>query len=350
MRTILFFLSINLILLLLSCSEEKLITEISPNKHILIATHDGTTAKLTRLTFPDGNIVGNDVFYQANGKTISNNKITQLSPYLQNIWVIIPDDFKLLVLDRSSFKLLAEFNFDEEKILPRKIVFANATEAYLIFENAKYVYLIDTYYYKIARKIELEDKPSDILAVGNQVYITLPLQNKLAILDTRTHKIENTIQIDNVPYLVQKNADGTKILVLCAGIGKVPGDFREAISLPSITTLDFNTNIVLSKYEIKPPKVDLLKEYPKQFVVTNNDWGFFATDNYLIRLDAKDPKFTLLIEQTNYVELLHNNIYNEFYLLVNLPNQSIIHQVDPILAKKKDKLTFNQLITYFTLL
>lgn len=350
MKILFYLLLLSFFLLFFSCSDEKLITEISPNKHILIATHDGTNAKLTRLTFPDGEIIGNDVFFQANGKTISNNKITQLATYLQNIWVIIPDDFKLLALDRTTFKLLADFGFQDEKQSPRKIVFANATEAYLIFENTNYVYLIDTYYYKIARKIELEGNPSDILAVGNQVYITLPMQNKLAILDTRTHKIENTLQINNVPYLVQKNADGTKILVLCAGIGKIPGDFREAISLPTITTIDFKTNNVLSNFEIKPPKVDLLKEYPKQFIITNNDWGFFATEKYLVRLDVKDPKNTLLIEQASYKELLHNNIYNEFYLLLNLPTQSIIHQVDPILAKKITKLTLNQLITYFTLL
>ena len=340
----------SLLVILFSCSDEKLITEISPNKHILVAIHKGNTSKLTRLTFPDGQIIDDDVFLKANNKPISSHKIAYLATYLQNIYVIIPDDYKIMVLDRTTFKLIAEYNFEAEKLFPRKIVFANATEGYLIFDNTNFVYLIDTYYNKIARKIELEGNPSDILAVGNQVYITLPLQNKLAILDTRTHKVELSLQIDNVPYLVQKNADGKKILVLCAGIGKVPGDFREAISYPSVTTLDFNSNAILSNYEIKPPKIDLLKEYPKQFIITNNDWGFFATGNYLIRLDVKDPKFSILIDQVGYANLTHNNIYNEFYLLLNSQNQSIIHQVDPILAKKKSKLTLNELITYFTLL
>lgn len=343
-------LTISLFLLLISCSDEKLITELSPNKHILVASFDGTTAKLSRITFPNGEVIKNDAYLEANGKSISNNKITQLATYLQNIYVVIPDDYKVLILDRTTFKLLAEFSFKEENKMPRKVVFANATEAYLIFDDYEYVYLIDTYYNKIARKIGLDGKPSDILAVGNQVYITLPLKNQVSILDTRTHKIENNIQVENVPYLVQKNADGSKILVLNAGIGKVPGDFREAISYPSVSMIDFNTNAVISTHELKPPKIDLLKEYPKMFIITNNDWGFFATEKYLVRVDAKQPQFSILIEEIGYSELLHNNIYNEFYLLLNLPNQSIIHQVDPILAKKREKLSLNQLITYFTLM
>lgn len=183
------------LVILFSCSDEKLITEISPNKHILVAIHKGNTSKLTRLTFPDGQIIDDDVFLKANNKPITSNKITYLATYLQNIYVIIPDDYKIMVLDRTTFKLIAEYNFEAEKLLPRKIVFANATEGYLIFDNTNFVYLIDTYYNKIARKIELEGNPSDILAVGNQVYITLPLQNILAILDTRTHKVELSLQI-----------------------------------------------------------------------------------------------------------------------------------------------------------
>lgn len=337
-------------LFLASCSDEKLITEISPGKHILVATYDGTTAKLSRIIFPKGDVIKSDVFFEANGKPISNKKISQVVTYLQNVYVLIPDDYKVIILDRTTFKLISEFDFKEENKMPRKVVFANATEAYLIFDDYEYVYLIDTYYNKIARKIELDDKPSDILAVGNQVYITLPLKNQLAILDTRIHKISQNIQINNVPYLVQKNSDGSKILVMCAGIGKVPGDFRDAISNPSVVAVDFKTNAILSTNEIKPPKVDLLKQYPKMFIITNNDWGFFATEKYLIRIDAKQPQYSILIEEVGYSSLLHNNIYNEFYLLFNSTNQSVIHQVDPILAKKKEKLTINQLVTFFTLL
>lgn len=341
---------ITILILSISCSEEKIIKELSPNKHILVATFEGNVSKLSRLTFPSGEVINYDVFKDANGKQISNNKITQLATYLQNIYVVIPEDYKVLVLDRTTFKLIVEYNFQTENKMPRKVVFANATEAYLIFDDYEYVYLIDTYYNKIARKITLDGNPSDILAVGNQVYVTIPLKNQLSVIDTRTHKIENNIQIDNVPYLVQKNADGSKIIALCAGIGKVPGDFREAISYPSVVVLDFNTNTILSTNEIKPPKIDLMNEYPKYFIITNNDWGFFATEKYLIRIDAKQPQYSILIEEAGYSELLHNNIYNEFYLLINLSNVSTIHQVDPILAKKIGKLSLNQYVTYFTLM
>ncbi len=341
---------LSLFLIVISCSDEKLITEISPEKQILVASFDGNVAKLSRLSFPNGEVIKNDAYLEANGKQISNNKITQVATYLQNIYVVIPEDYKVLILDRTTFKLVAEFSFIDENKMPRKVVFANATEAYLIFDDYEYVFLIDTYYNKIARKIPLDGTPSDILAVGNQIYFTIPLKNQLSILDTRTHKIENIVQIDNVPYLVQKNADGSKILVLCAGIGKVPGDFREAISSPSVSVLDFNSNSILSTHDIKPPKVDLLKEYPTMFIITNNDWGFFATGKYLIRIDAKQPQYSIMIEEVGYSELLHNNIYNEFYLLLNLTNQSLIHQVDPIFAKKKVKLSLNQYITYFTLM
>lgn len=338
------------LLFISSCSDEKLITEIIPDKNILIATFDGSNAKLVRITFPNGDVINNDVFFAANGKNLANTQVTQISNYLQYIYLIVPNEYKLLILDRTTFKLLVEYSFSEEQLKPRKIVFANATEAYLIFENSDTMYLIDTYYNKVARKIKLEGIPSDILAVGNQVYVTLPLQNKLVNFDTRTHNIEQTLTIENVPYLVQKNANGSQILVLCAGTGKITGDFRETISNPSVAIIDYLTNSIISTNQIKPPKADLLKEYPISFVITNNDWGFFITNNYLIRIDAKQPQNSLLIEQAKYSNIFHNNIYNEFFLLTSTDSQSNIHLADPILGKKKQKLTFNSLITSFSLL
>ena len=343
----LFFVTLLSSLLIFSCSDEKLITEIGSGKNITAATYDGN-AHLAKLTFPAGTVLSNDKYFEANGNYISSNKISKIKQYLQYLYLIIPDDYKVVVVDKTTYKLVAEYTFTDKSEKPKDITFANATEGYLIMDGANKVYLIDTYYHKIAKEIELKNYPSSVFVLGNRVYLTIPLENSIEVYDTPTHSfIKSITNVGEMPYLINKNSDGSKLIVISAGMGKVPGDLRESISLPQVSFVNSSDYSVLSINDVNPPKADLMKQLPSEFIITNNDWGFFVSQDYLIRVDLEEPQYSIQISNNRYNSLTYNQIYNEIYYLQNNEIISIIHYADPVLAKTKEKLSYQGMITSF---
>ncbi|GEM_PF-1190356 len=334
-------------ILLFSCSDEKLITEIGSGKNITAATYDGN-AHLAKISFPDGAVLSADKYFEVNGKYISSNKITKIKQYLQYLYLIIPDDYKVVVVDKTTFKLVAEYTFKDKVEKPKDVAFANATEGYLIMDGANKVYLIDTYYHKIAKEIELKNYPSSVFVLGNRVYLTIPLENLIEVYDTPTHSFIKTItNVGEMPYLINKNANGSKLIVISAGMGKVPGDFRESISLPQVAFVNSSDYSVLSINDVNPPKADLKSQLPSEFIVTNNDWGFFISQDYLIRVDLEEPQYSIQISNNSYNTLTYNQIYNEIYYLQNDDMISSVHYADPVLARTKEKLNYQGVITSF---
>jgi hypothetical protein len=330
-----------------SCSNEKLITEIGSGKNITAATYDGN-AHLAKFSFPDGAVLSTDKYFEVNGNYISNNKISKIKPYLQYLFVIIPDDYKVIVINKTTFKFVAEYVFSDKSEKPKDIAFANATEAYLIMEETNKIYLIDTYYHKIAKQIDLKNYPSSVYVLGNKVFFTIPLDNTVEVFDTPSHSFIKTINnVGEMPYLIYKNADGSKLIVISAGMGKVPGDFRDAISLPQVSLINSNDYTVISTNDINPPKAELMNQLPFDFIVTNKDWGFFISQDYLIRVDLEQPIYSIQIANKPFKSLYYNQIYNELYYLESGELISSVYYADPVLAKTKEKLNYQGIITSF---
>lgn len=337
-----------LIFLLFSCSDEKVINDSGSDKDILAASYDNSS-HLMKIKFPSGNITSSDIFFDKNGKPLTNSKISNIRLFLKYIFVFIPEENKISILDKNTFTIVSEIDFTENGLQPIDITFANATEGYVIFKDAPKVALIDIYYFKIAKIIDMEGNPSSISSVGNQIYITIPLNDIVSVIDSREHSVVQNIQVGNVPYLIYPTIDGSKFVIISAGVGKIPGDVRDAVTSPSVTLIDIQSRNIVSTNSIETPKLDMKTQLPLSFIITNNDWAFIITKDNLIKLDIREPSYSTRVEQYSYSQIYHNNVYNELYVLDSQNNSSKLYQLDPVTGKKKENITLNYYLLKMTL-
>lgn len=347
-KIILGLFSIIFVSLLLSCSEEKVINDSGSDKDILAISYDNNS-HFTRVKFPSGTVASDDLFYEKNSSYLTSSKVENVRLFLKYVFVCIPDENKIVVIDKNTFTTASEISFASEGLSPVDIAFANATEGYVIFKDSPKVALLDIYYFKVAKYIELKGNPSAISAVGNQIYVTLPLIDLVSVIDSRFHEVVEDIVVDNVPYLIYPTIDGKIFVVLSAGIGKVPGDPRDAFSAPSVSLIEIENRKILKTNIINTPGIELLSELPSSFIITNNDWAFILTGKYLIRLDTRDPNYSNRVEQFNYKQIYHNNVYNELFVLENSETNSKIYKLNPVTGKKLENISLNKNILKITL-
>ena len=335
------FLIISAAIFFNSCSDEKVINNAGTEQKLLAISFDNNS-HIAKFTFPSGDIISNDIFHENNDFYLSTSKVTKFKVFLNKIFTLIPDENKIVIIDKNTYQIAKTIDFATESLQPIDIAFANATEAYIIFKDSPKVALLDIYYFEVARYIELVGNPSSISIVGNQIYIPVPLNDIVSVIDSRYHEVVDEIAVDNAPYLIQPNIDGDRFVVLSAGIGKLPNDPREALSAPSITLIDIQTRNIVSTNPIIPSSMDIAYELPLDFVVSNNDWAFLITTNFLIRIDSRDPTYSNKVEEHSYTTLYHNNVINEIYAIDHQDNSSTIYQLNPVTGKKLDKTTLQK--------
>ncbi|OGU60479.1 MAG: hypothetical protein A2X64_08430 [Ignavibacteria bacterium GWF2_33_9] len=335
------FLFITSAILFSSCSDEKVINDSGTEKKLLAVSFDNNS-HFTKLNFPSGNIISNDIFHEKNDSYLTTAKIEKFKIFLNNIYALIPDENKIVIIDKNSYQITKTMDFTSEDLVPVDIAFANATEAYIIFKESPKVALLDIYYFQIAKYIELSGEPSAISIVGNQIYLPVPLDDFVCVIDSRYHEVVDELPVDNAPYLIQPNIDGDRFVVISAGTGKLPNDPRESLSAPSVSIIDIQTREIVGSNPLIPSSMDIAYEIPLDFVISNNDWAFLITTNFLIRIDSRDPTYSNKVEEHSYTTLYHNNVINEIYAIDHLDNSSTIYQLSPITGKKTDKTSLQK--------
>ncbi|HOV92123.1 MAG TPA: hypothetical protein PLC04_03470 [Candidatus Kapabacteria bacterium] len=336
-----------LAVMLAACSSEKLIDESSSNQKLIVASFDGANSHILSTDLKSTLTESNDLFSQANSNYIANSPITRLQAYLNYIFAFVPDENKIIVFNKNTFKYVAQINFSSQGLRPLKLAFANATDAYLICENYNKLILVDIYYFKAAREIDLPASATDILSLGNQVFIALPFANQIAIVDSRTHTIASSIAVDNRPYIFALTSEVTNLIVLSAGAGKLNLDHMGTLSAPSVTNINLSSNSVTGSNPLTIPYYDITNKYPLQFAITNNDWAFIALDSMLIKMDARDITFAINLYNAQIFSFTQNYIANDLFALEKTDNGTMIEKLDPISGSLINNLQTQLNITSF---
>jgi hypothetical protein len=319
-----------LAVMLISCSNEKLIDESDSNQKLLVASFDGTNSHIMKSDLKSTLSESNDLYTQANGSFISHSPITRMQSYLNYVFAFAPDENKIFIFNKNTTKVVAQIDFSDEGLRPMKLAFANATDAYLICENYNKLILLDILYFKKAREIDLPSFANDILALGNKIYITIPLENQVAIVDSRTHTITSQITVDNRPYIFALTSSSNNLIVLSAGAGKLPQDPMENLSAPSVANIDLASSSIVGTNPLVVPLYDIINKYPKEFVITNNDWGFFSLDSMLVKIDARDITFSISLYNAILSNFSQNYLANEIFVLEKTDFGSFIEKLNPI--------------------
>jgi len=336
-----------LAVMLAACSSEKLIDESISNQKLIIASFDGTNSHILSTDLNSSLTESNDLYSQANANYITHFPITRLQVYLNYIFAFVPDENKIIIFNKNSFKYVAQIDFSSQKLRPLKLAFANATDAYLICENYNKLILVDIYYFKAAREIDLPASATDILALGNQVFIALPFANQIAVVDCRSHAIASSIAVDNRPYIFALTSEATNLIVLSAGAGKLNLDPLGTITGPSVTNVDLSSNSVNGTSPLTIPSFDITYKCPLQFAITNNDWGFIALDSMLLKMDARDITFAINLYNAQILSFSQNYLANYLFALERTDNGIIIEKLDPITGSLINSLQTQLNITSF---
>lgn len=296
----------------ISCSqEERIIDQSNPNWKTLVSTSDlNNSIKL--IEQPTGKILRENVFFEANGEELT-GKVKKMTEYQKKIYLFLPDENVVEVIDKDSFKRVATLDFKAEKRSPSAICFANATTAYITFGNDSTVDVLDITNFKIARTIKVGKEPVSIINAGNQIFVANKSDNTLSVIDSRTNEVTHTISVPLVPLFLDVSPDGARVILISAGIGKY--DAAETKSPAFITIVDVATKQILKSKELGRTGINAIEQIPNALASTVGNSGFVATQEYLIRINTLNGDEITNMGKANHVTLAYNYKRDELILI-----------------------------------
>ncbi len=287
---------------LISCKQDNpLIDNSSKTWNMLVAVGDKQNI-ISYIEQPSGSIIKTNII----SDSLINSEIGQVVAYGSNIYILIPKEYKILVIDRRTYESVATYDFSQDKSEPTAIAFANATDAYVAHKNTNKVSLIDTKFYKIAKTIEVGNSPTGIAYSKNTIVVSNSLSNTISLIDTRSYSKTAEIATKEIPtYISSTLATSGLISLVCSGNGK---DDSLSTSKSSAYLQIFNpdTKQFISTTEIKTTLIAGKDITPNGLVVTNKDYSFISTTYGLFMYNAKTANQLTLVKKEAYAGIAYN--------------------------------------------
>ena len=334
-----FFVVLFSLIFLLSCKkEEKLIDNIKDNWYLLVAT-SGTESGLKPVFMPDG-VIQNDVYFANNGKYLPANveKIAEFRGYL---YLFMPSVYKIEVISKSTFKHIATLDFSSGGKVPSDICFPNATDAYICHGNDTTVSLVDitdSTKFIVARTITVGKNPVAITSSGNQIFVANQKDNTVSLIDSRTHKVESTINVAPVPTFLDVSSDGKKVVLVSIGDGKLQtGNKTSAV----VTIIDALTHTISTTKDLNTSTSNATDLQPTGLAVSNYDLAFIPSFQNLLTYDVIAGVSINLIEEIPYLKTVYNAKRDEFILLRVDNNTYYVKVLDASSYGQKAEVSFS---------
>ena len=328
-------------LMIISCEPtDNIINNISTSSKFLMAYKEPNTLALT--TLPEKTNLYTDIYSEINGSSLT-SPVTRMVGFYSYYFVFRANEYKIDVLNKSDFKLIQTMDFSAEKKKPLSICFPNVTDAYIIFEKDSSVMLYDIVNFKPARSIIAGRYPTSIAAYGNQIYLTNQLDNTVSVIDSRTHKVEQTIQVHNAPTFVDFTPDGTKAVVISLGAGKIDSTQAKTAALASF--IDVSTRLVIKTKQIGTGAIVPANQYPQAFTITNRNIAVIATKDYVFRLETKFGDMISLANRGSFSSVGYNFQSDEVMMIKKDTKNTTLIIADPLSISQKSSYIINSNIT-----
>ena len=272
-------------ILIASCSmEEKVVNVVEDDWKVMIAIDEASPSLQVR-SMPENKIIINDIFKEKLGITLS-KPVVRIREYRNNLYLFVPDEYKLYILKKIDFSKIAVLDFEADNAKPLDIAFPNATDAYISFDNANFVTLLDITNFVIAKKVNTEQNPIGIACSGNQIYVANQMSSSVSVVDSRTKNQEAVIPLPSNPAFVSITpTNGLEAVVVSIGSGKIDGTTEKSNAVA--TYIDIEKRNIISQVDIGVNAAKAIDQVPIGFVSTPYNWGFIATKTNLFRLDYK---------------------------------------------------------------
>ncbi len=313
MKSIIFLLAM---FFLFSCNEEKIINDVVLGQKFIIAV-DSANPKLMTYDTKDG-VISNDIYYEVNSKSLQGN-ISKISEYGGMLFLLMPSEYKIEIIDKFTFLSLATIDFSDELLEPTDICFANATDAYVCHGNDSTLSLVDIYNLEIARRIVVGKNPVSIACAGNQIFVANQGDNTVSIVDSRTHKQEAVIKVNTAPSLVAVNNENDKALIISLGQGKLKSGQTKTAA--KATFIDVNTRTITSDLELGTLKTKAVDQYPVKLIVTSSDWAYIQTLTHLLRLDTRRESGINTLSTDYNSEIIYHKLRNQILIINGQRNE-----------------------------
>ena len=247
----LILIKILILTLCISCSNEEVLINNSDslNDSYLIQRESNRleilSLKNSILTFDESIELGMNI-----------GKIELIKKFRGEYYLLNKELGKIFVLKNINSPIVTEITMNEEVVAVEDICFPNATDCYIIDNNSASVRIIDLTTNQLTNiEIKLPGIGSSIAGAGNQIYVTIPTKNLVAVIDTRTNLIIEQISVAGNPSIVDISYDGRFAIVIATGDGKEP-PYNKPPTAARIITINLDTrkiardNILTGKEEI----------------------------------------------------------------------------------------------------
>ena len=270
-----------------------------------------STGNIARVTMPDARIADNNYYFTVNNDNI-NGAVTWMKEFRDNIYLGIPSQYKVIVINKFSFKKVGQFDFSVSQRIPTDMAFVNATNGYIAHENDSTISLVDLYKFTVARSVPSGKNPIAVAAIEQQVFVACKGDNTVCRIDSRTNSIVarystppmpallNNIQDDNVA------AEKRRLLLVCQGNDAQPA---------SVSLMDINGGITGTQ------NINLAggKEIPRAVAITTTDFAFIATQTSVWRYDIRKPETPRRLSPSAAQDIYYNIRRNEL-IVQRTPN------------------------------
>lgn len=301
-------------IMLASCSsEEKVINPVKDGRLLTVSTDAGGYS-LKGVEVPTGIVIEEDYFrkYFASEAT---NKITAIADNGFDIFFFMPDEMKILVLDKKEMMMKAVIDFSSYGLKPYTATFPNATDAYVLSQESNDVTIIDLTVYEIAHNIKCGIKPVAIASYENQIHIADFSANLVHVIDTRTRQIAATIPVHPGPSFIRFTDDGNLSIVISSGVSGIEPNMTK--SEARATFINKQTRTVEAVTDIGFGQIAPVDQYPRGFEITQKDWGFVPTQSGLFRLDLRNPEKIALMKRIPFTGIAYNRDESELILFIS---------------------------------
>ena len=302
-----------------SCSDERIIDESDKSWKALVAVSQNTS-KLQLIEYPAGNIINDDVYFQANGERLTSAP-ELIAEFGRMLFLLQRDEYKITVLNSDTYIKTSEISYANESRKPTGIAFPqHGTSAYVIFEQDSMVSFIDLTVMKHSGYINLNKICRSIASAANQVYVAHPYDNIISVIETNTNSKVAEIPVPEYPVLVGFTDDALRVVCVSAGKGKFGDDTTITRTNANVSLIDVSTRKITATQPLGLGIVKPVEQAPLSLAITSKIYSYIGTQNYLLRFNTKTAGSVSRINNAYTESVIYNFKRDEILIIIKENN------------------------------
>lgn len=276
------------------------------------------------------------------------NPNLKIAYFRDKIYVLSPLEEAMYIVKDKSFLIEDTISFTDSDLQPNAITFANATTAYISFNNSPTVGVFDLTVNRAVSSITIESPASDISSFENKVFVTCPKNNTVSIIDTRSNSVVQVLGTHDAPTFVGVDIDNRLVLVLCAGQGKSSDTLQNPVEKTrmKLAYIDPVTNSLITQTDMIVTQANPNGAIPTSFAVTERYRAYVTTNQGLIRVNTFSKSAAIRVNQNVYATIQYNIRRGELILLQQRTNGSTIFTADRLTGTTLETHIFTNHIRY----